>query len=334
MKLTFVNVGYGECILLQEEKTSSGEGSFTMLLDGGSAESAEYADRSTGRITAQEYLRSLCIRKLDVLACTHIHEDHLCGLLPVFRNIKADEYWQLLPDELSGRLPDLDVSLAGNDSERKFLHALNDYQSLCRQARQAGVRIVSPYEPGIFRPCEDLTIRVSGPSPETREALDEDIRMLYGRYRSCGREEFLRSLDRVDAAMNNRSLILQITYGKTKILLPGDTNAAGWAEIPDKDLRADLYKVGHHGQKDGCSRQLMEKIRPHFVICCASGDRRYQSAAPELISMIGSCGAEMYYSDCPKVPGITDTEETMLTPHHAVSFDIEKDGKVTPHYEV
>ncbi|CAN4001131.1 hypothetical protein ICNMLN_ICNMLN_06235, partial [Dysosmobacter welbionis] len=62
-------------------------------------------------------------------------------------------------------------------------------------------------------------------------------------------------LDQLDAAMNNYSLILLLEYRGTRILLPGDTNYMGYGGLDPASLRADLFKVGHHGQRDGISAE-------------------------------------------------------------------------------
>ena len=91
MKLTFINVGYGESILLQCPSAERG-GMFTMLIDGGSAEDAEYAG-FPHRVRAADYLRSAGVTRLDVLLNTHIHEDHTSGLLAVAQALTVGEYW-------------------------------------------------------------------------------------------------------------------------------------------------------------------------------------------------------------------------------------------------
>jgi hypothetical protein len=50
LTLTFVNVGYGEAILLQR-------GSFTALIDGGAGDPREYENSTSGRIRGIDYLR-------------------------------------------------------------------------------------------------------------------------------------------------------------------------------------------------------------------------------------------------------------------------------------
>lgn len=58
LTVTFVNVGYGEAILLECPDSSKPDGVFTALIDGGSAEDSEFADRSSGRVRIEEYLEN------------------------------------------------------------------------------------------------------------------------------------------------------------------------------------------------------------------------------------------------------------------------------------
>ena len=118
-----------------------------------------------------------------------------------------------------------------------------------------------------------------------------------------GVPEFREKLDALDASMNNFSLILRLTFGKTRILLPGDTNRADYGGIPPEKLAADLFKVGHHGQLDGADAALVNAVRPRFSVCCASSDRRYNSAHPDTMRLLKDSGAELYFSDCPPVDG-------------------------------
>ena len=95
----FINVGYGDAILLRERETP-----FTMLVDCGDVHIGR--SRPDGqRITAADYLRREGIRELDVLVLTHLHLDHAGGLAHLLPEVRVREFWTnyLPPEETWGR---------------------------------------------------------------------------------------------------------------------------------------------------------------------------------------------------------------------------------------
>ena len=80
----FINVGYGDAILLRETETP-----FAMLVDCGDARIGR--SRPDGRrITAADYLRREGIRELDLLVLTHLHLDHAGGLTHLLPGVRVD----------------------------------------------------------------------------------------------------------------------------------------------------------------------------------------------------------------------------------------------------
>ena len=100
LTIKFINVGYGEAILLQCPDARFPGGMFTMIIDGGSADAAEYADGSTGRITLGEYAAISSLDHIDLVVSTHTHEDHICGLIPLINKHSPAALWQTLPSDL------------------------------------------------------------------------------------------------------------------------------------------------------------------------------------------------------------------------------------------
>ena len=88
--------------------------------------------------------------------------------------------------------------------------------------------------------------------------------------------------------------------------------------------------MGHHGQRDGVSAEQMRMIRPRAVVCCASSDRRYNSAEPGILKMMADDGADLYFSDCPPGP-----DGTPPAPHRALEIRIGGGTmKAAYHWEV
>lgn len=163
LTVTFVNVGYGEAILLESPDPSKPDGVFTALIDGGSAEDSEFADRSSGRVRIEEYLEKRGTRRLDLAVSTHIHEDHLCGLLRAARITPPAVLWQTLPPDLYRSLRPLDGSVARNLSESKFMQALNDYGTLCALVEDHGGTILAPKSGQELVIAPDLTVQIRHP---------------------------------------------------------------------------------------------------------------------------------------------------------------------------
>lgn len=324
MRLTFVNVGYGEAMVLECPDPARRSGLFVMVIDGGGNDPAEFADRSSGRIPMADYLARRGLDHIDVMVSTHIHEDHISGLLPLLERWAPRELWQTLPAEFYRRMRPLEIPEDANLSRRKFLQALNDYQILCARVEEQGgvIRTVAASARTALSP--ELSAAALAPSAAQAEEL---AALLDGVY-TADAADFWSRLDRLDARMNNFSLMLRLDFRGTGLLLPGDTNCLGYDGIPAGALQAHLFKVGHHGQRDGVSLEQLRSIAPAAVVCCASSDRRYNSADPGVLAMAAESGARLYFSDCPPVPGAAEP----LPPHHALEFTVGPGGMVEGRY--
>lgn len=299
--LTFFNVGYGEAMLLQLSDPTCQSGAFVLLLDGGGNDPEEFANSDTGRRPLLSHLQAAGIDHIDAVIVSHLHEDHVSGLLPVVRAFPPKAVYQTLsPDFCLHTMRPLDDAAAKTVSLQKFTKSLNDFHALCATTVRHGGAIRRIAAGDVLALPDGLKAAVLAPSPARSDTLESDLSALYRTADGNIPDQTL--LSRLDGGMNNFSAVIRLDYGKTRLLLPGDTNRAGFGGIEPRSLRADLYKVGHHGQIDGADAALLDAIRPNAVVCCASSDRRYNSAHPDLLRMIAERGAALYFSDCPPNP--------------------------------
>ena len=117
LEVSVLDVGQGDSIF-----TAFPDGR-TMLIDGGGQPGSEWVggQRSgldVGEQVVSPYLWSRGIKRLDVIALTHAHHDHLDGLHSVMQNFRVGELW------------------IGRDEET---HAFED---LLKEARERGVPVV------------------------------------------------------------------------------------------------------------------------------------------------------------------------------------------------
>lgn len=323
LELYIMNVGYGEAILLR----CAGDGGepFTMLIDGGSAEEAEFSGHPF-RIRSAEQLAALGVTHLDVLLNTHIHEDHTCGLLQVVRQVSVGEYWHCPLPACAQGWPKLDCDMAGHPSGDKFQRALNAHREMLLQFQKGGVPVRQLQKGSrLGRPasfCADLSITVLSP-PEDETGMM--CALLEEAYAAPDPERQKQLLLKADSLMNNHSIMLMLEYCGARLLLCGDVNAAGYCHLRPGQIKADVLKIGHHGQPDGATAPLAEAISPAIVVLCASSDRRYGSMNPAIFEMFSANDPHTRFilSDTPNLPPWTEG----VPQHTACALSISKRGE-------
>ena len=74
---------------------------------------------------------------------------------------------------------------------------------------------------------------------------------------------------------NNRSLVFMMTYGNVRFLFTGDAEKDSQRSMINlyKDrLRADVYKIPHHGLKDAHVKEFIDVVQPKIFLCpCLPG---------------------------------------------------------------
>jgi competence protein ComEC len=92
LELTVLDVGQGDSLFL------SFPNGHTMLIDAGGEIGTFHSDgmrsgMDVGEEVVSPYLWSRGLKRIDVVALTHAHEDHLGGLPAIFENFRVGEFW-------------------------------------------------------------------------------------------------------------------------------------------------------------------------------------------------------------------------------------------------
>ena len=86
-RVTFLNVGQGDCALIQTSDNTS------IMIDGGGTNVEDY---SVGDEIVIPYLISENIRKIDYAVISHFHDDHAEGIITLMKNYQVDNL--IVPD--------------------------------------------------------------------------------------------------------------------------------------------------------------------------------------------------------------------------------------------
>lgn len=83
--------------------------------------------------------------------------------------------------------------------------------------------------------------------------------------------------------LNNTSIILKLNYGNNTFLFTGDTTNTIEKQILNKDIKADVLKVAHHGSKYSSTAHFLKKVDPQYAIISCGQPNYYDH--PNIITL-------------------------------------------------
>lgn len=102
---------------------------------------------------------------------------------------------------------------------------------------------------------------------------------------------------------NNNSVVMRLSWKNTAYLFTGDMEKGEEAEFLHSDMkkRADVLKLGHHGETDATSAALLEKVKPKFGLICGNMEENPDSCTPEMAARLKSFKVTAFYSEGPQL---------------------------------
>jgi competence protein ComEC len=100
-------------------------------------------------------------------------------------------------------------------------------------------------------------------------------------------------------AENDRSLVLQLRYSRTGLLLPGDISQ----EIENHlitaghDLQSDVFLAPHHGSRTSSSLAFLDKVKPQVVVFSCGLHNRHNAPHPEVIKRYRASVSRIFRTD-------------------------------------
>jgi len=95
--------------------------------------------------------------------------------------------------------------------------------------------------------------------------------------------------DTTDMESNAASIVLQLRYGETEVLLTGDSPKRIEEYLvltQGEHLQSDVLKVGHHGSRTSTSEMFLKEVDPQFAVISAEKNSRYGHPHVEVTDML------------------------------------------------
>ena len=98
---------------------------------------------------------------------------------------------------------------------------------------------------------------------------------------------------------NDGSLSLHVRYGKTSLLLPGDSGSVAESEMINSgvDLKSDILKLGHHGSRLSSGETFLDAVQPVLAISSESRNNVFGHPSPYTISRLQKRGIPLLRTD-------------------------------------
>ena len=97
--------------------------------------------------------------------------------------------------------------------------------------------------------------------------------------------------------INEESVVLLVTYGRTRLLLAGDAGLPTEAHLAGTVGHVTLLKVGHHGSRGATSERWLDELRPEDAVISVGAHNRYGHPAPEVIARLKAHGITVLRTD-------------------------------------
>lgn len=281
-----LNVGRGDAFFLEIRPLPSvSDASSVVLIDGG---------HRTGetRIMPDEFMELQGWRRVDLMILTHLHLDHLAGLLPVAKRFEIGE--AVLP------YPCLRIGpvVARQPQAEQTLRTFRMYEELVAILEERGVPVAwrPPFGGRAVWEFEN-GLRLRHVSPFRGMPLPAYERMKrLAELDDLSESDAERLLAEFDSYSNLDSSVwvLENGNGSAWMLFGGDALLPVWDVLMKKEkLNPCGFKVPHHGMGDAVDRRVLASLDPQWAVI-TNGRDEYVRFRDEWESLYGEEGCGLF----------------------------------------
>lgn len=96
---------------------------------------------------------------------------------------------------------------------------------------------------------------------------------------------------------NNSSVVLRVRIGRWTALLTGDAERDAEEFLADRDITADVLKIGHHGSRTSSTPPLLDAIRPRIALISCGLHNTFGHPHATVIESLRARGIHVWRTD-------------------------------------
>lgn len=227
-------------------------GDIDILIDAG--------EKASGSCTVVPFLlEHVEDKKLEMIITTHADSDHLGGM----------------------------VGLSGKDTYGALEAPGIEYQYIVDFGYEADSKVYKDYVE-----LRNARVQEGATYLSIKEIFNEENLEAAAHF-YLGEDMFLDFLDYKTYGMadidddNDRSVSCLLTHDEKKILLCGDSEKKEESYLTKLNIgKVDVFKANHHGSPTSNTKNLLDQIRPEYVVICSSEENKYNLPKKTIISRL------------------------------------------------
>lgn len=299
--IDFLNVGYGDSAVIQVNDQFC-------LVDCGNTEELVNLSKKP-RITAKQFLQKRDAKQIDLLWLTHLHLDHVGGLLDIAANYSVKKFVTgYLPDLsiLNSDVPPMHSTISGVNC---LIESLKIYvKSLLFMMKQGtDFIVINPWNNNISEKLSN--IQFSSYFVDSKEKFSFMNKCFTDALHGNFNEEDVNTLDLL---INDLSIGVRIENQNEQVEIPGDLGLEHCKDLIQK--KCSILKVPHHGHKKSIDGEFLQQILPSDIVFSVSNDRTDSCPDYEVINTAQRIG-NVHFTDAVEW-------ENRRNEHSSVSFPL------------
>ena len=143
---------------------------------------------------------------------------------------------------------------------------------------------------------------------------------------TLGKSDFeIISIDSNPDDLNSDSIVIKMTYKNISFLFTGDLPTEKELTLLDKDLKADVLKVAHHGSRTSTSYKFLEKVDAKYAVISCGKLNDYNHPHNQLLKRLKKSDMKIYRTDLRGTIIFSTDGESLNIINENTNINVEED---------